>query len=486
MACLQGLEGELPGAVLGHGGTLLVASQLCGNLASGIGLAAKEEGLLTLDHHMVGIDGRDAETAVVARHGRIDGTGKYQCTLGIGVQGIGKEVGTMVERLVQVNEVYAGYQGNLLDGLLYLGMPVTGARLETRVAVEDGCHTAYVDIHLRIHLTQRIDEGKVVGDEQVTIVGPVARVGVVEAEVYDGLVGDEGKGITPGLLVYVGTVPTTQKGSSRVAEVAYIVSFAQHLAQTGGVTVLFTIGNLIAIGYTVAYAGYTDGIGCCGGTEREQTAQQDEKKAKGVMELHDIQDFQVHIVQIYNNFCCLYIKKAKKRTFCCTVSWLSLYDVIGPCRRGRLLLLSLYGSLAALLHTSEQFALEAVFGHLYAHELLGREYLLELLQVLFLECGTLNLYVGQGINHLVVFLLGALLCRHGTCLFPYSTVGLVLLVLQLEVEGEEGCAFLLGELGMVGDELLLLGTHLLLAHTWPALVVVLLLCCGCETDDADE
>ena len=133
------------------------------------------------------------------------------------------------------------------------------------------------------------------------------------------------------------------------------------------------------------------------------------------------------------------------------------------------------GLLVALLYAFEKFALEAVFGHLYAHELLGGQYLLELGEVLLLECGALNLHVGQCINHLIALLFGALVRAYGTCLLPYAAINLVLLALQLKVEGEECSALRFGEFGMGDDKLLLLGTELLGSHAWGAGLVGLLL-----------
>lgn len=152
---------------------------------------------------------------------------------------------------------------------------------------------------------------------------------------------------------------------------------------------------------------------------------------------------------------------------------------------GNLLLLS--GLLAvSLLHASEKFTLKAVLGHLNAHEFLGWEYLFESLEIVLLQCGTLDLNVGQSINHLVAILLGALVRLHRTHFFPYSGIGLMLLVLQLKIEREEGCTLFFSELGMAGDKLLLLGLELLGGHTWTTRSTCLLLCRGGKTNYADD
>lgn len=76
------------------------------------------------------------------------------------------------------------------------------------MTMKDWGHTANVNVHLRIDLTQRIDDGKVVGYELVAIVGPVTWVGIVEPEVYDSFVGYKGKSISPCLLLCVGSMST--------------------------------------------------------------------------------------------------------------------------------------------------------------------------------------------------------------------------------------------------------------------------------------
>ena len=131
------------------------------------------------------------------------------------------------------------------------------------------------------------------------------------------------------------------------------------------------------------------------------------------------------------------------------------------------------------LHAFEQLALVALLGHLYAHELFGGEYLLELCKVLFLQCGAFNLYIGECVNHHHTILFGTLMGRNGTRLLPHAAVCFMLLALQFEVEGEESGTLFLSELGMLGDKLLLLGLKLLGSHAWAFGTVILFLgCCG--------
>lgn len=48
-----------------------------------------------------------------------------------------------------------------------------------------------------------------------------------------------------------------------MAEIAYVIPFAQHLAQAGWVAVLLTVGHAEAVGDAIAYAGYTDDVAGC-------------------------------------------------------------------------------------------------------------------------------------------------------------------------------------------------------------------------------
>ena len=52
-----------------------------------------------------------------------------------------------------------------------------------------------------------------------------------------------------------------------MAKVAYVVSFAQHLAESGRVGVLLTIGHSETMGNAIADAGYADGVRCSGCAE---------------------------------------------------------------------------------------------------------------------------------------------------------------------------------------------------------------------------
>jgi hypothetical protein len=80
--------------------------------------------------------------------------------------------------------------------------------------MEDGCHSAYPHLDIGISGTQGVDEGEVVGDELVSVIGPSTWVSVVKAEVYDGLVGGKGHRVAIGLLLSVGAVTMVEERST--------------------------------------------------------------------------------------------------------------------------------------------------------------------------------------------------------------------------------------------------------------------------------
>ena len=160
---------------------LAVLAQHASYFASCIGTTFQQEGLVARQDHSRGIDRRQMQPSVVAREGRIDGLCQNLCAFGIGVQGIGEEVGTAVKRLVEVDELCSGALCHLLDGLLNLCVPVACAALEAWVAMEDGRHLADQDAGFGVHQAEGINQGAIVRDELLLPVGPVARVGVVQA-----------------------------------------------------------------------------------------------------------------------------------------------------------------------------------------------------------------------------------------------------------------------------------------------------------------
>ena len=146
-----------------------------------------------------------------------------------------------IERLVQVDKLDARPACHLVDGVLDLGLPVPRARLEAWVLRPYRCSAGDEDAHLGIDRAQGVDEVAVVGDELVTVVGPVAWVGIVDPEVDDGDVGLIGQRLPILLLLDVGTVAALQQGRPRLTEVAHLVALSQHALQECGVGLLLSI-----------------------------------------------------------------------------------------------------------------------------------------------------------------------------------------------------------------------------------------------------
>ena len=121
-------------------------------------------------------------------------------------------------------------------------------------------HTRQYEAHLWIGCTQRIHYRKVVLDKFVAIVGPVARVGIVDAEVYHGYVAFEGKHLLKLLLHHIGAVAVIEQRGTGLAEVAHYIPLAQHTLQLRGIGVVRTVLNTGAIGNAVAYASHTYGL----------------------------------------------------------------------------------------------------------------------------------------------------------------------------------------------------------------------------------
>ena len=186
---------------------LAVLAQHASYFASCIGTTFQQEGLVARQDHSRGINRRQMQPSVVARECRIDGLCQDLCTFGIGMQGIGEEVRTTVQRRVEVDELCSCAMCHQLDGLLNLCVPVACAALEARMAMEDGRHLADQDTRLGVRRAEGINQGTVVRDEFLLPVGPVARVGVVQAKMDDHPVGLEVQRFAELRQMDVGTMP---------------------------------------------------------------------------------------------------------------------------------------------------------------------------------------------------------------------------------------------------------------------------------------
>ena len=68
-----------------------------------------------------------------------------------------------------------------LDLSLDLPEPITGARFKTGMAMKDRGHPAYPDLTIGIDLPKSVDQRQVIAHELIPVVGPVARVGIIQS-----------------------------------------------------------------------------------------------------------------------------------------------------------------------------------------------------------------------------------------------------------------------------------------------------------------
>ena len=128
------------------------------------------------------------------------------------------------------------------------------AAFKARVVVSDGREECDDDAALRVLLAQRVDESEVVAHELVAVVGPVAWVGIVYAEVYHSDVALESLRFSPFLLSYVGSMSVAEQCGARLSEVAHFVAVAQHLLQLRRIRLCSRVGERHAVCNAVAYA----------------------------------------------------------------------------------------------------------------------------------------------------------------------------------------------------------------------------------------
>ena len=124
---LHRLEHGTPLAlVVGCGCSGLVADAYCYLLAS-VGCAMYVKGHVALQYHVVGVKLRNLQSAIVARNAAVHGLGKYAGSLGIGMYGVGKEVGIGIQRLVEVDKLSSAKTCYGLYGGLNLAVPLLSA-----------------------------------------------------------------------------------------------------------------------------------------------------------------------------------------------------------------------------------------------------------------------------------------------------------------------------------------------------------------------
>ena len=112
---------------------------------------------------------------------------------------------------MKVYQLCPGKLGHPFNGMLYLFVPVARARLKTGVAVGYGSHSRHQDTHLRIDYTERVDQRQIVSDEIITIIGPVARIGIIDTQMNHNNISREGQCPLKFLLSDIGTMPFIQQ-----------------------------------------------------------------------------------------------------------------------------------------------------------------------------------------------------------------------------------------------------------------------------------
>ena len=249
-------EDDVPFSVSGGRDSAFQSFEHYTNLVVGIGHTVQDNAVATLEHHPVAIHRRGLQTTIVARDGRADGTRKNSGSFGIGMQGIGKEFGVVVERRVQVDEPDVGSCSNLANGLLNGLVPVARTALETWMAMEDGRHQANPNPCLRIRHAERVDERTIIADELIAVVRPVARVGIVQSQMNDDEVGFEVHSLPELRQLRIRPVAVTEQGGSRVAKVSDVEALAQQLLKHNGIGGVLTVAQAVAIGDAIAHAGH--------------------------------------------------------------------------------------------------------------------------------------------------------------------------------------------------------------------------------------
>ncbi len=255
-------------AVVGCGAVGAVVERH-GDAASGVGAAPDCQRAVTLDYHSALPYGRQRQAAVIARNCATHRFGHYGRALGVGVDIVENEVLAVAQRGVEVNQFRAGGRGDVADGLLDEQAPVARARMKAEMIRAQGCQFGQDYAHVGIAGPQRVDDGEIVAREFGVVVRPVARVSVVDAEVDDGDVGPEVQRLAELRQLVVGQVAFAQQRGAGMAEVAHFVGVAEQALQLRGIGVDLAVGQLEAVGDTVAYAGHPDLFGCDGAERRQ-------------------------------------------------------------------------------------------------------------------------------------------------------------------------------------------------------------------------
>ncbi len=143
---------------------------------------------------------------------------------------------------------------------LYLFIPVTRTRLETPMVARYGSHAAYNNTATGVDALESIYKPQIITHKIVSVIRPVARVGVVEPQMYDHHIARKGDSVGKLLLLHIGTVPPRQKRRPRLTEITYIVTLAQKLRQPGRITIMLSVLDPHAISDAVTDTCHLDGL----------------------------------------------------------------------------------------------------------------------------------------------------------------------------------------------------------------------------------
>ncbi len=153
------------------------------------------------------------------------------------------QVVAVVKRGIEVNQRAPAFGCNLTDFLAYFVAPHARAAPETPVARQQWRQIGDIDFHIGVNLAQGVDEAQIVGLERAVEVGPVARVGVVDAQMHYGHIGAERFGALPFLRGHVGVMSVVEKRRSGTSEVSHLIAIAEKQGELGRIGISGRIGE---------------------------------------------------------------------------------------------------------------------------------------------------------------------------------------------------------------------------------------------------
>ncbi|EJX08914.1 hypothetical protein EVA_02977 [gut metagenome] len=256
---ILGREGYAPVAI-GIGTCLaLLVVEFHLNSFVGIGATGQHNGFFALQDHAITIGSRQLQPTIVACDCTINLTGNNARSLWIGMKRIREEFRTAMKRIEEVYQTHIIGMCHLFDTFLNLSVPVTGATLESFVAMKNRRHTTNPNLRFRICHTEGIDERPIVADKLILKVGPVTRISIIEAQMDDNPVGLELQSLLKFRQFVVRTMTVAAQCRTGMSEVPHLIAVAEQRLQLHGVGMTATVCDTRAIGNAVAHAGHADG-----------------------------------------------------------------------------------------------------------------------------------------------------------------------------------------------------------------------------------